>query len=139
MPTRFFLASLVLLAGSTGQAQTPYTGHGASSLPLETIRKFGPAALDPAVSRRIQTMLDLRPPGLGQVTPDGKRLYFGWNITGAAAVWRLDGPKAFPVQMTGGEDRTTLADITPDGKLLVLSRCRRRRWPSPRWPRHGAP
>ena len=67
-------------------------------------------------------MLDLRAPGLGRVTPDGKRLFFPWNITGTTAVWRLDAPKGFPVQVTGGEDRTALADITPDGKLLVLSR-----------------
>lgn len=122
MPIRCFLASLVLLAASAARAQAPYSGHGASSLPGETIRKFAPGPLDPSVSRRIQTMLDLRAPGLGQVTPDGKRLFFGWNITGTAAVWRLDAPKGFPVQVTGGEDRTGLADITPDGKLLVLSR-----------------
>ena len=67
-------------------------------------------------------MLDVRAPGLGQVTPDGKRLFFAWNTTGTPTVWRLDAPKGFPVQMTGGEDRTSLADITPDGKLLVLSR-----------------
>jgi dipeptidyl aminopeptidase/acylaminoacyl peptidase len=103
-------------------AQTPYSGHGAGSLSAETIRQYAPKALDPAVSSRIQTMLDLRSPGLGQLTPDGKRLYFGWSITGTPAVWRLDGPRAFPLQMTGGEDRTALADITPDGRWLVLQR-----------------
>jgi dipeptidyl aminopeptidase/acylaminoacyl peptidase len=123
MPLRRELAVVALLAAAPKlPAQTPYSGHGADSLSPEIIRKYAPPPLDSSVSRRIQTMLDVRAPGLGQVTPDGKRLFFVWNTTGTPNLWRLDGPKAFPVQMTGGEDRTTLADITPDGKLLVLSR-----------------
>lgn len=113
---------VVLSVVAAASAQTPYSGHGASSVSPETVRKYAPPPLDPEISRRIQTMLDLRAPGLGQVTPDGKRLFFGWSITGAPAVWRLDAPKGFPVQVTGGEDRTGLADITPDGKRLVLFR-----------------
>lgn len=125
MLARRALAAAILLAATTRTlAQTPYSGHGASSLSPETIRKYAPPPLDPAVSRRIQTMLDVRSPGLGQVSPDGKRLFFVWNTTGTPTLWRLDAPKGFPVQMTGGEDRTGLADITPDGKLLVLSRDR---------------
>ncbi len=118
------LVPAAMLAGVTtdAPAQTPYSGHGAESLSPEIIRKYAPPPLDPGVSRRIQTMLDVRSPGLGQVTADGKRLFFVWNTTGTPTLWRLDGPKAFPVQMTGGEDRTGLADITPDGKLLILSR-----------------
>ena len=69
--------------------------------------------------------MDVRSPGGGQLSPDGKRLYFGWTVTGTAQVWRLDGPNTFPIQMTGGEDRTSLADITPDGKTLILSRDRK--------------
>jgi dipeptidyl aminopeptidase/acylaminoacyl peptidase len=103
-------------------AQTPYSGHGAGSIPPEVVKKYAPPPLDPEVSSRIQTMLDVRAPGLGMVSPDGRRLYFGWSITGTPAVWRLDGPKAFPVQMTGGDDRTSVVDVTPDGRFLVLSR-----------------
>jgi dipeptidyl aminopeptidase/acylaminoacyl peptidase len=103
-------------------AQTPYSGHGAGSIPPEVVRKYAPPALDPAVSSRIQMMLDVRAPGLGTLSPDGRRLYFGWGITGTPAVWRLDGPKSFPVQMTGGDDRTSVMDVTPDGRFLVLSR-----------------
>jgi hypothetical protein len=114
----FGLASVATVAS----AQTPYRGHGAGSIPPEVVKKYAPPPLDPAVSARIQMMLDVRSPGLGIVSPDGRRLYFGWSITGTPAVWRLDGPKSFPVQMTGGEDRTSVLDVTPDGRFLVLSR-----------------
>ena len=118
------LAVACLLAASTLHAQTPYSGHGAGSIPPEVVKKYAPPPLDPEVAGRIQAMIDVRSPGLGLVSPDGKRLFFGWNIAGAPAVWRLDGPRAFPVQMTGGEDRTSVAGITPDGRRLVLSRDR---------------
>lgn len=117
----FALMALVPLA-SLARGQSSYSGHGAGSLPAEVVRKYAPPTLDPEVARRIQAMLDVRAPGLGMLSPDGKRLFFGWSITGTPEVWRLDGPKAFPVQMTGGEDRTSLVDITPDGRYLVLSR-----------------
>jgi dipeptidyl aminopeptidase/acylaminoacyl peptidase len=117
------LAALAL-AGLTAKthAQTPYSGHGASSIPPEVVKKYAPPPLDPEVAGRIQMMLDVRAPGLGMLSPDGRRLYFGWSITGTPAVWRLDGPRSFPVQMTGGDDRTSVVDVTPDGRFLVLSR-----------------
>lgn len=116
--------ALVVLAGLAGplRAQTPYAGHGAGSIPPEVVKKYAPPALAPEVTSRIQMMLDVRSPGLGVVSPDGRRLFFGWSITGTPEVWRLDAPKGFPVQMTGGDDRTSLADVTPDGRFLVLSR-----------------
>jgi dipeptidyl aminopeptidase/acylaminoacyl peptidase len=102
--------------------QPSYSGHGAGSVPPELVAKYAPQSLDPAASRRIQAMLDVRAPGLGIVSPDGSRLYFGWSITGTPHVFRLNAPKGFPVQMTGGEDRTVVEAVTPDGKWLVLSR-----------------
>jgi dipeptidyl aminopeptidase/acylaminoacyl peptidase len=136
MTSRWFLPPLLMVFGTAGAAPprpaapaapaaANYSGHGVSSVPPEVLAKFAPTPVPPELSRRIQTMLDLRSPGGGQLSPDGRRLYFTWNVTGVAQVWRLDGPQKFPVQMTGGEDATTLADITPDGKYLVLSRDRR--------------
>ena len=69
-------------------------------------------------------MLDVRAPGPGVVSPDGKRLFFGWRVTGTSQVWRLDGPRSFPVQLTGGEDTTGVAGLAPDGSFLVISRDR---------------
>ena len=102
--------------------QPSYSGLGAGSVPPEVVAKYAPPPLDPTVSRRIQALLDVRAPGLGIVAPDGSRLYYGWSITGTPQVFRLDAPKGFPVQMTGGEDRTAVEAVTPDGKWLVLSR-----------------
>lgn len=116
---------LLILGTATGpaaQSQSGYAGHGADSVPREKIAKYAPPALPSDVTRRIQTMLDVRGAMLGLVAPGGKRVYFTWGITGTPNVWRLDGPKTFPLQLTGGEDPTRVAGVTPDGKTLVLSR-----------------
>jgi len=121
--TASMLAGFLLTSGSLALAQQgSYKGLGAGSVPPEVVAKYAPTPLDPAVARRIQTMLDVRSPGLGIVAPDGSRLYFGWRITGTPQVFRLNAPQGFPVQMTGGEDRTSVEAVTPDGKWLVLSR-----------------
>jgi dipeptidyl aminopeptidase/acylaminoacyl peptidase len=89
------------------------------------VAQYAPKPLPPELARRIQSMMDVRAPGMGQVSPDGTKLYFGWSVTGTPQVWRLDGPNTFPVQLTGGEDQTTLAGVFPDGKTLVLQRDRK--------------
>ena len=114
----------------SGSASSPakasgYAGHGAESVPPEVIAKFAPTPLPGDVSRRIQAMLDVRAPIGSRVAPDGKTLFFAWNVTGTTQIWRVDGPKKFPVQLTGGEDVTRLAEITPDGKWLVVMRDRK--------------
>lgn len=119
--SRALLAFLLAASSAPALAQT-YSGLGAGSVPPEVVAKYAPPPLDPAVSRRIQTMLDVRAPGLGIPAPDGSRLYFGWSITGTPQVFRLAAPRGFPVQMTGGEDRTSVEAVTFDGKWLVLSR-----------------
>jgi dipeptidyl aminopeptidase/acylaminoacyl peptidase len=99
-----------------------YAGHGAASVSPEVLAKYAPPRLSPTVSRRIQSMLDVRAPAGGMLSPDGKQLFFTWTITGVRQIWRIDGPQRFPAQLTGGEDPTAIADITPDGKYLVVSR-----------------
>jgi len=122
----YWLPAVIALALSQSagaqQVQTPYAGHGAESVPRETVARYAPTPLPGDVTRRIQTMLDVRGAVPGTLSPDGKRLFFTWGITGTPNIWRLDGPKSFPVQLTGGEDPTRLSGITPDGKFLVLSR-----------------
>ena len=118
------VAALLIFLPSLAQG-TPYSGHGASTVPPEVLAKFAPTPLASDLSRKIQSMMDLRAPGMGLLTPDGSRLFFGWSVTGSRQVWRLDGPDRFPVQVTGGEDTTSLADISPDGKTLFIQRDRK--------------
>lgn len=112
-------------SASAAPAASTYKGHGASSVSPETLAKYPPEPLDPDVARRIQALLDLRPPSAGRLSPDGKRLFFNWAITGVQQIFRVDGPGKFPVQLTGGEDATLLVAITRDGKHLVVSRDRK--------------
>jgi protease II len=119
------LAPSASAASSAAPATSGYSGHGADSVSQEVIAKFAAPPLPSDLTRKIQSMLDIRAPGGGMVSPDGKHLFFSWSVTGIAQVWRIDGPQHFPVQMTGGEDPTTLAGVSPDGKFLVVSRDRK--------------
>jgi dipeptidyl aminopeptidase/acylaminoacyl peptidase len=94
-------------------------------LSAEVLERFRPRPVAPEVSRRIQSFMDVRAPGLGMLTPDGKTMFFSWAITGVPQIWKLSGPKRFPEQVTGGEDVTALAEITPDGSQLIVQRDRK--------------
>lgn len=118
-------ASLIVLVLAAPTAKAQYSGHGAASVAPEVIAKYAPKPLPEDLSRKIQGMFDVRAPGLGRVAPDGKRLFFGWSVTGTPQIWRLEGPDRFPVQMTGGQDRASLAGISPDGKTLYVQRDRK--------------
>jgi dipeptidyl aminopeptidase/acylaminoacyl peptidase len=113
------------VSSSAAPPPTAYSGHGAESVSAETVAKFAAPPLPSDLTRRIQSMLDIRAPGGGMVSPDGKQLFFTWSVTGISQVWRIDGPQRFPVQMTGGEDPTMLGGVSPDGKFLVVSRDRK--------------
>jgi dipeptidyl aminopeptidase/acylaminoacyl peptidase len=102
-----------------------YAGHGLQSVSPEVLARFAPKPFDPALTRRVQAMMDVRAPGMGVPSDDGKHLYFTWSVTGTSQVWRLDGPDRFPVQLTGGDDRTSLVEVTPDGRTLVIQRDRK--------------
>jgi dipeptidyl aminopeptidase/acylaminoacyl peptidase len=111
-------------ASAPPSTTTPYKGLGVESVTPEQLAKFRAAPLPTDVAARVQALLDVRAPGIGILSPDGARLFFEWGVTGVRHIWRVDGPKQFPVQLTGGQDRTSLFDVTPDGKTLVLTRDR---------------
>ena len=122
---RRFLTVLALVGLGSWPAraqQGAYSGLGTSSVPSEKIARYAPQPLSPEVSNRVQATYDLRPPGVGVLAPDGRRLYFTWSVTGSNQIWRLDSPRAYPIQMTGGEERTAIAGVTPDGKWLLVLR-----------------
>lgn len=112
------------LACSSSPSKSVYQGLGRESVDDKTLAKYAPPALNPELSRKIQSYLDVRSPGLGMLTPDHQNLYFSWRVTGTAQVWKLNQPKGFPIQMTGGEDSTSVQGQTPDGKWVILSRDR---------------
>src|SRR5580704_3955327 len=97
----------MLAVGPSQDAGAAYSGYGAASVSPEVVAKFAPPPLAPEISRRVQSMLDVRAPGSGAPSPDGKRLFFTWSVTGSPQLWRLDGLQRFPIQMTGGEDATS--------------------------------
>ena len=103
---------------------TTYSGHGAGSVPPETLARFAPPPIDPATRTKVQAMLDVRAPGSGILSEDGDRMFFGWAVTGVPHVWRLDKPGGFPVQMTGGEDPTYIEAVMPGGEQILVSRDR---------------
>ncbi len=120
------ISSLLVCGFFTSSAfAADYAGLGADSISKESIEAFRPKPLEPSLSRRIQSMLDISSPSAGMLSPDGAKLYFSWRVTGVSQVWRLDGPQRFPVQMTGGEDATQIAGISPDGQTLVIQRDRK--------------
>ncbi len=112
-------------APASSSATVKYSGHGSDSVTQEILAQYAAPSLPSDLSRKIQSMLDVRAPSGGVLSPDGKRLFFTWAVTGVPHVWRIDGPQRFPVEMTGGEDATGIAAISPNGKFLVLSRDRK--------------
>lgn len=109
-------------SGSLPTKSLSYTGLGAESVPAEIVKKFAPGPIASDLQDKLQKYLDIRAPGAGQLSADGKHLFFSWNVTGTWQIWRIDGANQFPKQMTGGKDPTQLSGITPDGKWLIVSR-----------------
>jgi dipeptidyl aminopeptidase/acylaminoacyl peptidase len=106
----------------TPPAPSGYTGLGAESVSPQEIARFAAPPLEPSVSRRIQAMLDVRGAGVGLITAKGDRMVYTSRVTGTTQVWRQDGPMSFPIQLTGGEDRTSVAGLAPDDSFIVVAR-----------------
>lgn len=101
---------------------TTYSGLGAESVTPEDIATFAAPPLDSRITRRIQTMLDVRGASAGTLTRDGRRMFFNWRVTGNTQVWRQDGAMKLPIQLTGGEDNTSVAGVAPDDSYVVVQR-----------------
>jgi hypothetical protein len=89
-------------AAPSASSAAAYSGHGAETVPAALLEKYRPRALAPELARRIESLMDVRAPGIGMLSPDGKAMFFSWTITGIGQIWRVDGPRHFPQQMTGG-------------------------------------
>ncbi|MBV9948053.1 MAG: PD40 domain-containing protein, partial [Myxococcales bacterium] len=124
-PSGASAAADVAAASGAGAAGSTYRGHGAESIAPEVLARYRPPPLPPEIASRVEALMDVRAPGAGRLSPDGKSLFFSWSITGVPQIWKVDGPRRFPEELTGGEDATALAAITPDGKWLVVQRDRK--------------
>lgn len=117
----FILISVVqLIIGQNVWSQ--YSGLGTDSVSAETLKKFAPPALNSVMTNKLKKMFDVSSPGMGMLSPDKKTLYFTWRVTGLSQVWKIDGPKAFPVQLTSGSDAVTIRTVSPDGQFLIVSK-----------------
>lgn len=94
------------------------------SFAAEDYSRFAAPPIPQDLSEKIQSYLDIRAPGAGVLDAEGKQLFFTWAVTGTNQIWRLRGPNSFPVQMTGGELLTSIGDVSPNGKWVVISRDR---------------
>lgn len=115
-----YIITGLLLGGAYAQAQ--YAGHGASSVSPETIKKFAPPALNPIMTNKLKKMFDISSPGMGALSPDKKTLFFTWRVTGQSHIWKIDGPKSFPKQLTSGSDAVSLHEVAPNGNFLIISK-----------------
>ncbi len=112
----------LIISCSHNFSKNEYKGFGKDSLTEQQIEKYLPGKLKNHQIQYIQKMLDVRTPGSGVISPDGQNLYFGWSVTGIRHVWKINGPKKFPTQMTGGGTSTYIITISPNGKFLILSK-----------------
>jgi dipeptidyl aminopeptidase/acylaminoacyl peptidase len=103
-------------------ASPTYKGLGAGSVSPAEVAKYAATPLDPKVSRHIQAMLDIRGAPSGPLASNGARRFYTSRLTGIAQVWRQDGPNKEPVQMTGGEDATSVVALAPDDSFVAVSR-----------------
>lgn len=117
---KFLFLIVGLLIQTAAFAQ--YKGLGTESVSPETLKKYAPPALDPVMANKLKKMFDVTSPGMGMLSPDKKTLYFTWRVTGISQVWKIDGPKSFPTQLTSGQDAVTISGIAPNGKFLIISK-----------------
>ncbi|MDA9189614.1 prolyl oligopeptidase family serine peptidase [bacterium] len=112
----------LLFSCASSNSKKMYEGHGENSLNAELLAKFAPTPLSPKVTGKIEKYLDITRPTMGMMSENGKNLYVNWKITGSHQIWKLKGPKSFPVQMSAGEDASWLKAVFPNGKHILISR-----------------
>lgn len=114
--------SLLLSILTVQSVQAQYSGHGSESVSVETLKKYAPPSLDIIMANKLKKMFDVTSPGMGMLSPDKKTLFFTWRVTGISQIWKIDGPKNFPVQLTSGNDAVNLSAVAPNGKFLIISK-----------------
>ena len=96
-----FFSLILLMSCAHTDSSKNYKGHGADSVSPELLKKFAPKPIASGKLNRIESMLDVRSPGMGMLTPDGEHLFFSWAVTGTRQIWKMSQKEKFPLQMTG--------------------------------------
>jgi dipeptidyl aminopeptidase/acylaminoacyl peptidase len=120
MKLKLIISAVIATASLIAHAD--YKGLGTESVTPEVLKKYAPPALNPVMVNKLKKMFDVTSPGMGTLSPDKKTLYFTWRVTGISQVWKIDGPKSFPVQLTSGQDAVNIAGVAPNGKYLIVSK-----------------
>ncbi|MCK6597177.1 MAG: prolyl oligopeptidase family serine peptidase [Bdellovibrionaceae bacterium] len=119
----FFFLFLISCSQKNLKNNDGYKSFGIDSVSKETLKRFTPPELNSELKGKISLITDIQSLGAGAFNPKNKNeFFFNWGISGNRQVWKMSGSKSFPVQLTGGKDATMLADITSDGKYLLLER-----------------
>lgn len=117
----FFFLSCAAIPKNESNPMT-YSGHGSQSLPQEIINKYAPKPLDPELTAKLETLMEIRNPSSGVMSEDGTFVLFNWNVSGLSHVWRLDLEGGVPVQLTGGVQSARLVGLSPLGDVFYFSR-----------------
>jgi dipeptidyl aminopeptidase/acylaminoacyl peptidase len=118
----FSLLFASLLVGCTTTSETKYSGYGLGSISQQTLAKYAPPTPNAELKNKIEKLVDIRAPNEGMITSDGRTLFMNWNVTGSLQIWKLTGPKSFPIQLTSGEDASRLTGMSPNSEWIVISR-----------------
>jgi dipeptidyl aminopeptidase/acylaminoacyl peptidase len=116
------IAAFGAVSCSTTKKSSGYSGFGIESISKEKLAAYAPPPANPELKSVIEKLVDIRSPGTGLITDNGKTLFTTWNVTGSNQIWKLSGAKSFPVQLTGGEDRSNLRSISPDNQWIAFTR-----------------
>ena len=115
-----FLLFFVLTSCST--QQHIYSGHTLEDLDQSIVKKYAPKNISKNLKNKIERYMDIRGARSGVMTPDGKKMFFSWNVTGTSQVWMLNGPNTFPRQMTAGDQPIYVSGTSIDGKFIYLTK-----------------
>ncbi|MBX9766189.1 MAG: hypothetical protein K2X47_02870, partial [Bdellovibrionales bacterium] len=118
-------AGAVAIASKKAQNTAAYSGFGAESLSPALIKEFAPPPLDPETTKEIEKLLDLRGQSRGILSSKGTELFFNWRVTGVQQVWKMTQAQGFPIQLTSGEDRTSIVAVSPKDDFILISRDRK--------------
>ena len=93
------------------------------SVPFEmNYSQYAPKPLSSQISERVRRLLSINSIHNVLLSPDGQQVYFNSNASGVDQIWNLKMAKSLPIQLTTGEEKTTLQAISPDGKYLYFTR-----------------